>query len=98
MHLPDDWSEMVLAVRFERDIAKDDDFVVARDFLKSPPQIFPGVVGISGEPLFVCANDPLWRPFHAFAVGVIARPSYQCANSILRFRPCWFSILRFIAI
>ena len=39
MHLPNDWSEMVLAVRFERDIAKDDDLVVARDFLKSPPQI-----------------------------------------------------------
>jgi len=47
MSLADNGREMMLTMRFKRDIAKNNDFVITCNFLEGPIEIVPGVVCVT---------------------------------------------------
>ena len=78
----DNRRHVMFAVRFERNIAQDDQFVIAFDFLEGALQELDRILGIPPEPVFVSKDDALWRIAQAFAFGIVARPAKECIDGL----------------
>src|SRR6516165_1878759 len=70
----------MLAMRFEPDVAQQDDLVVASDFFKGPLQIVTGILEITGIPFFVCTSDASGCSDQPFAIGIVAGPANERAH------------------
>jgi hypothetical protein len=62
MDTTDNRSEVVLAMRYERDISQHYYLVIAGDFVEGPTEVIARVFAIAGEPFFVSADDTSGRP------------------------------------
>lgn len=75
---------MVLAVRFEADVAQDDHLVIGGRLLECGGKQGDRVLAVSGEDLLIGAHHALRCAFQPFAIRVVARPFDQRADR--RFR------------
>ena len=74
MGLTDDWRHVMLAMRFELDVAKYNHLVIAFDFLKRPSQVAYRVVFVATEPVLVGGRYPLGRIEQPFTARIFASP------------------------
>ena len=81
MNAADDRCDVMLAVRFEPDVAQQDHFIVASDFLEGAVKIFAGIFEVAGKPFFVGANNAGRRATQAFPVRVIPGPLDERSHS-----------------
>ena len=82
MHAPDDRRHVVLAMRFEPDIAHDDDLVVAVHFLEGALQQHLRILSVTAEPFLVGARHASGRAFEPFAHRIVAGPADQRAHRV----------------
>jgi magnesium chelatase family protein len=75
MHPADDRRQVMLAMRFEADVAQHHDFVIAAGFLKGAFKIVARIVLVTGEPFLVGAHDPRRGGNKALALGIVTRPA-----------------------
>src|SRR5262245_5775442 len=75
----DDRRYVVFAMRFEPDVAQQDDLVVAGDFFAGPLQVLARIFEITCKPFLVCARDTRRGADTSFAVGIIAGPTNERA-------------------
>ncbi len=83
---------MVLAIAFEPDVAQQDDFVIAFDFLEGPLQQADRIDLVAGEQLAIGAGDAGGRVAQALARRVVAGPAEQDADGVFGFRLGWCPI------
>ena len=79
----DDRRHVVLAVRFELDVAQHDHLVVAAGLLERAAQVVARVDRVAGKPVGVGVDDALRRIEQAFASRVFAGPAQQRADGVL---------------
>src|SRR5262249_45894360 len=80
----DDRRYVVFAMRFEPDVAQQDDLVVAGDFFEGPLQVLARIFEITCKPFLVCARDARRCANKSFAVGIIAGPTNERAYRLFR--------------
>ena len=97
MDFANDRSHVVLTVRLETDVAKDNHFVVAVDFVEGAAEKLDGIVVVSAAPFFERANDASWRSLESLTVRVIADPAQQDAYRFLGFFSGWTAHFLFLA-
>ena len=85
MDLADDRHHVVLAMRFEADVAQHHDLVVALDLLEGPLQHVARILIVAGEEFLVGAHDAIGRADQTFAVGIVAGPADQRADRLFGF-------------
>src|SRR5215207_1012912 len=78
---------VVLTAGLERNIAQDDDLVVAADFFERSLKDLHRILPIALEPLFVGANDASWRVEEPFALWMLARPADQGPHGLFGLAP-----------
>ena len=83
MCMADDRRHVMFAVRFEMDVAQDDYFVVALDFLKRPLEIRDGIFFVTGKPVLVRSCNACRGIDQAFAIRVFSRPEQERCNGFL---------------
>src|SRR5271157_1360738 len=83
MHLADDRSDVVLAMRLEADVLQHDDLVVSIGFLKGLLEQRDRVLAIAAEELLVRAHDAVRRADQPLSLGIVARPPDQRTNRLL---------------
>jgi glycine cleavage system pyridoxal-binding protein P len=71
-----------LAVREERNIADDNDIVVAAEILKGPFERFQRLLAVARRELFIGVGDALRRVEEAVARGIVAGPRDQRPDSL----------------
>ena len=69
-----DGSHVVFAIAFKADVAQDNHFVIAFNFLKRALEKRGWVFVIAAEPLLVGAGHAGWRVEQAFAVWIVTGP------------------------
>ena len=82
-----DGQHMVLAMRFDADIAKHDQVVITLHILESARKNIVGVALVAGKKLLVCFDYPAWRVGKALARRIVACPRDKRADGFLRFSP-----------
>ena len=87
MHGAADRRQVVLAEGLERDVAQDDDVIVAADLLEGPLQDGDRVLAVAFEPLRIGSRHPSRRAGEPLPVRVLARPADEGANRLLRRLP-----------
>ena len=87
MRLAQDGNDVVLAVRFEADVAQDDHLVVGGGLLERRRKQRDRIFVVSGEELLIGPHHAPGRACEAFAVGVVARPFDQRPHRRFRLRP-----------
>src|SRR5579871_4324952 len=85
MRPPDDRRHVVLAVRYETDIAQQHHLVISGHFLESPLQQLVRIFVISGKPLSIGASDTRRCVDQPLAPRVIAGPTDQGDNGLFDF-------------
>jgi hypothetical protein len=80
----DDRRHVVLAMRFEPDVAQQNNLIVAGGFFKGPLQILARILEITRKPLFVCTSNASGCSDEPFAIGIIARPPRTASSASAR--------------
>src|SRR5262245_56907138 len=80
----DDRRYVVFAMRFEPDVAQQDDLVVAGDLFEGPLQVLARIFEITCKPFLVCAHDARRCADKSFALGIIAGPTNERAYRLFR--------------
>src|SRR5580698_796212 len=93
MRAADDRRHVVLAERFEGDVAQYDHLVVTLDLLERTAQVVPGVALISREPVPVGVHHPFRRFAQTLAAGILSRPAKQRAYRRLRAGPGYLAFI-----
>ena len=84
MHLTEDGNDVMLAVRFEANVAQDDHFVIGGGLLERRGKQRDRVVAVSGEELLIGADDTLGCPFQPLPIRIVAGPLDQRADGQFR--------------
>ena len=74
---------MMLAMRLERNVLQQDEFVIAADFLKSPRQMIAGIFEIAFAIFTPRPPDARRRIAQPLAVGIITGPAQYRAHGVL---------------
>src|SRR6185312_831757 len=82
---PGDGRHVMLAGRLQRNVAQQDDVVVAVDFLERAAEQGIGVLLVARKPLLVGARDARRRVPQTLTRGLVARPADQGAHCRLGF-------------
>jgi len=80
---------VVFAVRFESNIAQDDQFIVAFDFFECSLQELDGILAIAPEPVLVSQGDTLRRIEQAFTLRIITSPAQEYFYSLFSLLSAW---------
>src|SRR5262249_8615206 len=83
----DDRRHVMLAMRFETDIAQQHHLVITGDFLECALQIATWILEIAREPFLKRPNDASWRSLQSLPGRIVARPSNEGSNGLLGGRP-----------
>ena len=89
MHFAQDGDDMMFAMRFEPDVAQDDDFVIGRGLLESGREQLNRIFVVTGKELLIGADDPLGCSSQPLPVRIVTGPFDQSADRGLRFRLAW---------
>ncbi len=87
MHMPDDRSHVMFAMRLEGDVAQHDHLIVPGDFVERATQILRGIDRIAGEPVAISVHDPLRRVAQPLTLRVVSGPLQQRADRLFGFFP-----------
>jgi hypothetical protein len=85
MDLADERHHVVLAMGRERDVADEDDVVIALDLLEGAVERLRRILVVAGIELLIRADHAVGRACQPFAGGVVAGPADQGADGFLRF-------------
>jgi hypothetical protein len=78
----DDRRHMMLAMRFELDVAQQHDLIVAPDLFEGSFQIFKWIFEITRKPFFISAHDMGGSSEQSFAIRTVAGPAKERAHGV----------------
>ena len=84
MSLADEGHHVVFAMGFDIDVAEHDDVVIALHVVEGAGEVFARVFAIALEPFAIGVDDAAGGVDQAFALGVVAGPGDEGADSIFR--------------
>jgi hypothetical protein len=87
VHAPDDRRHVMLAMRFEGNVAQHYHLVVAADLFERAPQVGGRVDLVTGEPVAIGIHHALRGIEQPLAIRILPRPAQQRAHRVFRGTP-----------